>query len=246
MKTCRNTFLILMIMSLTPGWAGEYITEDPDPTPYEHVEMIPFSNVTKLKAWTTFQAPALEANFGVLPDLQAHIIIAADIFKPRHGNSHYGYGDIEMGFKYRFFEETDILPAVAFYPKCFGPIGDRKLGLGWGGAIEQFPLWFEKNIDSWKITGGGGYAITQAPRTSDYGFGGVVVQRDITETITLGSEFYGQGTIGQGVRASLIWTLGGNYKFTDDLALAVSAGHSIAGQKTLVGYVGLDFTLGPS
>jgi hypothetical protein len=243
-RVYQNTFLILITIGLTPGWAGQYITEDPDPTPYGHVEMIPFSNVTKIKPQTISQTPALEANFGILPDLQGHVIFPAVISKSRGEKTVYGYGDIETGIKYRFFEETDILPAMAFYPKCLAPIGDWRLGLGLGGTVEEFPLWFEKNIDSWKITGGGGYALTQAPDTSNYGFGGVVIQRDITETITLGSEFYGQGDIGQGVRASLIWTLGGNYKLTEDLTLAVSAGHSIAGQKTLMGYVGLDFTLG--
>lgn len=233
-------------MGRNPVWADQYITEDPETTPFEHVEMIFSSGATKLKKWTTFQTPELEADFGILPDLQAHVIIPVEAFKPRHGSSHYGYGDIEMGLKYRFFEETDVLPAVAFYPKCFAPIGDWRLGLGSGGAMEQFPLWFEKNIDSWKITGGGGYAITQAPDTSNYGFGGFIVQRDISKTITLGSEFYGQGDIGQGVRASLIWTLGGNYKFTDDLSLLMSVGHSIAGQNTLMGYVGLDFAFGGS
>lgn len=117
--------------------------------------------------------------------------------------------------------------------------------MGVKGQYAAFLLNIKQLINSWKITGGGGYAITQAPDTSNYGFGGVVIQRDIIETITLGSEFYGQGTIGQGVRSSLIWTLGGNYKLIEDLTLAVSAGHSIAGQNTLMGYVGLDFAFGP-
>ncbi len=231
----------------TNGWTlGQYITEDPEPTKYEHIEFIPYSAFAKISPYTFIETPSFEMNIGVYKDLEAHLILPVAVYIPRKGKNHYGYGDIESGLKYRFIDETDIFPAVAFYPKVLLPAGDRNLGLGFGGAMESFPFWLEKNWGTWKLTGGGGYTITQAPMTSNYWFGGVLVQKEVLpKELTFGGELYGQGTIGQGIKKSLILTLGGNYNFTPTFAFVCSVGHSIGGQNTLMGFVGLDIILGP-
>jgi hypothetical protein len=242
-----NYFCFCIIILQTNTWADQYFTEDPEPVEYGHIEFIPFASVNRINIYTFIEAPAFEINFGVYEDLEAHLIVPAAVNIPRSGSSQYGYSDIEAGFKYRFVQETETLPAIAFYPKVLLPVGDRKLGLGYGGAIEQFPLWLEKNWDSWKLSGGGGYATTQAPQTTNYWFGGVVLQKEVLpKELTFGGELYAQGNIGQGVKKSLILTLGANYNFTPDYAFVCSVGHSIAGQNTLTGYIGFDFLLGPS
>jgi len=227
-------------------WAGQYITEDPEITAYEHIELIPFASVYKISPFKYIQVPAVEMNMGVHKDLEAHIILPAAIIIPKQKPTHYGCGDIETGLKYLLLAEKDWVPALAFYPKVSLPAGDMRLGLGFGGAFEQFPLWFEKNWGSWKLTGGGGYTLTQAPMTKDYWFGGYVLQKEVLpKELTFGGELYAQGNIGQGIKKSLILTLGGNYNFTPTFAFVCSVGRSIAGQNTFTGYIGFDIVVGP-
>jgi len=237
-------FLFIAILGVQTTYAGQFITEDPVTTKVEHVELIPFSDVTKIRSGTIFETPALEANVGILTDFQGHLITPVDLNLPRHGSNAYGYGDIETGFKYRFIQETESMPQVAFYPKVTLPSGFKELGLGLGGPTEAIPFWFLKSWNSWKLSGGGGYTFSQASHTHDYGFGGLLLQKDFGKRFTLGGELYAQGTISQTIRSALIFTFGGNYNFTENFALLFSTGHSIAGQNTLTGYIGLDWTFG--
>ncbi len=242
-------FLIRSLSSLCFPWvahAGPFMTEDTIPIEYGHVEMIPYSFLTKINIGSLIETPAAEMNVGVFPELQGHLIISPVVSIPRQGSAQYGYGDLEVGAKYRFVEETNILPQMAFYPKVTLPSGDADLGTGLGGPTESAPLWFLKSVGSWKISGGGGYTFSQAPHTFSYAFGGILFQKDLTESLTLGGEFYGQGASLSRYGSTLIFTFGGNYNFTKNLALLFSAAHNIAGAKTLMGYIGLDYTWGPS
>ena len=122
--------------------------------------------------------------------------------------------------------------------------GFQDHGLGLGVVTEAPAIWFLKSWESWKLSGGGGYAFSQPHFIHDYGFGGFLLQKDFGKTFTLGGELYAQGTIGEGIRSALIFTFGGNYNFTENFALLFSTGHSIAGQDTFMGYIGLDWTFG--
>ena len=229
----------------TVSWAGQFITEDPVPTEYEHVEFNPYIFETKVKAWSTFDAPAAEIDIGLLPELQGHLIMTVTRFSPSNGSPVYGYGDMEIGTKYRFNHETETMPQIAFYPKVTLPSGDVNSGLGLGEATESLPIWIQKNWGSWKVSGGGGYTFSQASQSFNYAFGGVLFQREFTKSFTLGGEFYAQGASYPDYGSTLLFTFGGNYNFTPNIALLFSAGHSIAGAKTLTGYLGIDFTWGP-
>ena len=225
--------------------AGQPITEDAETTAYVYVEYNPYIFETKIKAWHTFESPSLETNVGLLPNLQGHLITSVILYSPRKGSSHYWFGDNEAGIKYRFIQETETIPQIAFYPKVTLPVGDVKQGTGLGGVTESPALWFLKTIKAWKLSGGGGYTFSQAPNTFSYPFGGLLLQREITKSLTLGGEFYGQGASLSHYGSTSIFTFGGNYNFTKNFALLFSVGHSIAGAETLTSYVGLDWTWGP-
>ena len=192
------------------------------------------------------EGPSAEINVGVSTNLQGHLITPVYLFTPRKGANHYRYGDIEAGVKYRFIHETETIPQIAFYPKVTLPAGDKNQGTGLGGTTTSFPFWFLKSLGTWRLSGGGGYTWTQASHTFSFPFGGLLVQREVMKDITLGGEFYGQGRSLPEYGATGIFTLGGNYNFTKNFAFLFSVGHSFAGAKTQMGYVGFDWTWGPS
>jgi len=54
-------------------------------------------------------------------------------------------------------------------------------------------MWLQKSWGPWTTYGGGGYVINPAPGQRNYCFGGWLLQRDFSERLTLGGEFFAQG-----------------------------------------------------
>jgi len=240
------SFLFMIIGFQNTLIAGNFITEEPVTTDYEHIEYNPSVALIKTKQWSELFSPQIEINVGLLDDFQGHIIFPMLLYSPQKVKKAYGVGDVELGTMYRFIHETDMMPAVAFYPKVTIPTGHADLGLGWGAATESPALWIEKNWSSWKLSGGGGYTFIQAPQTTNYGFGGLLLQQQIMESLSLGGELYAQGTINKVIRSTLIFTFGGSYNFTKNFSFPFSVGKSLAGQNALMAYIGLDWVWGPS
>jgi hypothetical protein len=244
-KILNALFLFIVFGFQHTTFAGNFFTENPGTTDVEHVEYTPAISFIKKKKWSAFYSPQVEVNLGILTDFQGHLILPIQLYSPKGGKKAYGPGDVEIGAKYRFIHETDMMPEVAFYPKATLPSGDARLGLGWGAATESPALWVEKNWGDWKLSGGGGYTFIQAAKTANYAFGGALLQRQIIESLSLAGELSAQGTINNDYRSVLIFTFGGSYNFTKNLSLPFSLGHSLAGQKTLTAYLGLDWVWDP-
>jgi hypothetical protein len=165
-------------------------------------------------------------------------------------------GDVELGVKYRFVQESPHRPMVGVFPQLELPTGDYKQGLVNGQPWVKMPVWIQKSCGDWTSYGGGGYAYNPVPGQRSYSFGGLLVQRTLSKPLTLGMEIYLQGaqvdappgtpaTSVAGARWSSIVNIGGIYNFTPDFSLLFSGGHSIAGDGTAVYYLALYRTWGP-
>ena len=86
---------------------------------------------------------------------------------PTGGPSQFGYGDTELGFKYRFIDEdkNGSRPMVGVFPFLELPTGDEKRALGAGYVRAYFPLWVQKSFGDWTTYGGGGYWINHGGDT---------------------------------------------------------------------------------
>ena len=100
----------------------------------------------------------LDMNYGILPDIHAHVTTPFN-FNHVKGDDRtdYGYGDTELGFKYRLTHERKLIPQVAFYPFVELPTGTSERELGAGRAQLFLPLWAQKSWGPWTFYGGGGY-----------------------------------------------------------------------------------------
>src|ERR1039458_5482764 len=116
MPTLRTLFLaVLLVTALSTQVvrAGPpFITDDPEPVEYKHWEVYLFSDYNRIDGADQGQFPAMEINYGVIPNVQLHVIPAMDYSHQSGEVSHYGFGDTEFGVKYRFVQETDILPQI--------------------------------------------------------------------------------------------------------------------------------------
>jgi hypothetical protein len=238
--------------------APPFIIDDPEPTQYKQIELYLFSTMDKGSDNTALQLPGIEADWGFAPDWQFHIAapIAGNLPKKENVNiseaddseagdssqaavNTLGVGDIETGITYRFIKETDKSPQVAIAPVIEWPTGDSERGLGNGRAWMRLPVLLKKSWGSWTTYGGGGYAINSAPDQQNYTFAGWVMQRDLSEKITLGGEVYTQGASSVDGQSYTLVNFGGNYNLNKHVSFLFSAGHSIVGEEHTQGYVGI-------
>ncbi len=244
-KHALNGVMIATIILSSTVYAGvPFLTDDPAPTPYQHSEIHLAIQQTKTSDGISGTLPFFELDYGVLPNVQLHLLLPMMQSAPDHGSHEYGYGDTELGIKYRVFQETDHLPMIAIYPAIELPTGNQNQGLGNGKAQYFFPLWFQKNWESWQMNAGGGYWINPASGMKNHWVSGIQIQHDLSDRLTLGGEvFYNTDTVtGQGNASVINW--GGTYNFdeTNHLLFSAGTGLSQAQQNHLLLYLGYQRT----
>src|ERR1039458_10402323 len=83
----------------------------------------------------------------VITNVQLHLIAPLAYDAPKNGAAQYGYGDTELGVKFRFLQETSLLPQAGVFPQVEAPTGDSARGLG-GGQWQGFlPLWLQQSFE---------------------------------------------------------------------------------------------------
>lgn len=226
-----------------------FLTDDPEPVDYGHYETYLFSQWDNTPgSGSTVTGPAVEFNAGVLPNVQLHLVAPfANVSAPGMPNA-FGFGDTEVGVKYRFVQETPSRPQVGIFPLAELATGDASRGLGNGQTWYRLPVWVQKSWDDekWTSYGGGGVALNHATGQLDYGFGGLLVQRALGKGLTLGAEVYAQGATAVGTSATTFYNVGGSINPSDQFSILFSLGHSVAGASHAIGYLGLYFTFPPA
>ncbi len=170
-----------------------------------------------------------DMNYGVSPDVQLHANLALP-FQQTDGQAlTYGYGDTELGVKYRFIPEDAAgwRPQIALYPNIEFPTGSAAKGLGGGYTRVFLPLWLQKSLGDGTTYGGGGYWFNKNGNNLDYWFAGWVVQRQITENLSLGGELFEQGKDKFDGRLTAGFNLGGTFDIDETNHILFSAGRGI-------------------
>ena len=131
-------------------------TDDPEPVALGHAEVYLSALGARTAEAQILAAPLLEFNYGALPDLQLHLVVPLAQVKPAGEPWARGCGDTEFGMKYRFVQETDVLPQVGLFPMVVVPTGKTERGLGSGHTAVYLPIWLQKSFGKWTTYGGYG------------------------------------------------------------------------------------------
>ena len=239
-------FLGLVSAFAATAFAGPpFVTDDPEPVEYRHWEIYVASQDAKDKEGWAGMAPQFEVNYGVLPNLQLHLIAPFAYVKPNDGSSHYGFGDLELGVKYRFIQESGWRPMVGVFPIVDLPTGRSSKGLGSGQVKTFLPIWFQKSWGPWTTYGGGGYWINPGAGNKDFWFFGWEGQRDLSKMLTVGAEIFYNTPTAKGEGGQTGFNVGTIVNFTDEHHLLFSAGRDIHGQNRFSIYIGYQLTIGP-
>jgi len=259
-------FAFLMIALLVPGRviAGPpFVTDDPDPVEYKHWEVYLFSIYNHPAGTDSAEFPAVEINYGLVPDVQVHMIAPLTYDSEPPKSAQYGYGDTELGIKYRFVKETDFLPEVGTFPLVEVPTGDASRGLGNGYTQVFVPVWLQKSFGAdkkWTSFGGGGFWYNPGDDHRNFWRLGIELQRDLSEQWTLGGEIFHEtpsesshaaspsivghleSTNAVGVHGHTAFNLGGYYNFDEHRHILFSAGRDIDGRNRFSCYLAFQLT----
>jgi len=227
-------------------WAGPpFVTDDPVPVDYKNWAVYLSTTLDHGADGWDGAFPLMEINYGALPDLQLHLQVTNSFTATVGDSVRAGFGDTELGFKYRFVAEATARPQISFYPLVEIPSGDRERGLGSGHTDLYLPFWMQKGFGKWTVYGGGGYWFNPGPDNRNWCFSGIAVQRKISERFVLGGELFHQtakvrdGTSTTFINGGAIWEWGEHWHFL------FSTGHTIQGRSELDAYLGLQITFGP-
>lgn len=221
-----------------------FLTNDPNPGQRDLFMVYVYANMfdTTIEEYEPFlKAPVVEFDWTPIKNLQLSIAFPM-AWATVTANSNKGFGDIDLGLTYRFIEESEYMPEFAIAPGMTLPTGNAKRDLGNGKSEYNIPIWLQKNWGPWTVYGGGGWAFNSEPGNTNYPFGGMVVERQITDKLRLGLESFSQGAETPNGEYTVILNAGGSYRFTDALTFMLSAGHSIAGLDSTVAYLGFFWT----
>ena len=246
-STMKRPCLVLLIFvgsaSLHAG--PPFVTDDPEPVEYQHWEIYLASQLYHDDYGWTGTAPQMEVNYGVVPNLQLHVMFSDGFTATSSTANAVGFGDIELGAKYRFIQQTPFLPDVSFYPLVEIPTADASRGLGDGRTQYFLPLWTEKDFGNWLLNAGGGYWINPGGGNRNWWFMGAMIQRKMADHFFLGTEVFHQTAQVVGGRSNTYTNTGIIWDLNDLEHVLVSVGHTIQGPSGWQAYLGIQFTFGP-
>jgi hypothetical protein len=247
-KRLRVVVMVLVLVAgsgIYQAWAGPpFVTDDPETVEYRHGEAYLATQYAYDKDVTTGVAPLFEFNYGILPDMQLHLVAPFVYDKPRGLAMHYGFGDMELGVKYRFIHETEVMPQMAIFPMLEIPTGNSNQGLGNGSTQVFVPVWVQKSWGPWTTYGGGGYWINNAPGSRNYWRYGWEAQYTVNDTLTVGTEIFGNTPMVNDAGNRIGFNVGTIVNFSEEYHLLISVGRDIHGDNNFSLYAGLQWTFG--
>lgn len=222
-----------------------YDTDDPEPVDLHNWEFYVSSHSSHDDGGWSGTLPHFELNYGAINNVQLHVIVPLSYNFPSSAARTYGFGDIDLGAKYRFIKEGKSVPMVGIFPLVEIPSGSELRGLGNGKAQVYLPLWLQKSFGKWMTYGGTGYWINPGEDRKNWWYFGWLLQRQVTEKLNIGTEIYHTTPADNFSSSETRFNIGFVYDFNDKNHLLVSTGRGFNGPVKAQMYVGYQLTLGP-
>jgi hypothetical protein len=200
----RAAFLLALIVAVAiagPAQAGPpYVTDDPEPTDTGHFEDYLYVQGTRAGAPLSGPGVGIEINYGAFADTQLSLSLPLNP-NPGAGGMGVVWAPLGGGVKYRFIEEDDDgwRPQVAIFPQIFIPVGSTAHS---APTTELLPLWLQKSFGPWTTFGGGGFTNNPGAGNRDFVIYGWSLTYQLSDSLQLGGEAFGQTRASVGDRGS--------------------------------------------
>ncbi len=238
-----------------------FVTDDPETVEFRHWEFYVASQFGYRKGEIGGTAPHVEANFGVLPDVQLHVL-APVVYSITRGHeadfrvappyaydrnkwnrAKFGYGYTEIGMKVRFLHESDGSPQIGIFPMIEAPTATKGMGYNFLPQL-YLPLFIQKSAGDFTTYGGGGFWYNPGKDNRNYWFAGWLVQYKFAKRFTLVAECFYYSPDSKGAEHRAAANIGMIVDFNDTWHLLFSAGRDILGPNILSAYLAVQCTVG--
>jgi hypothetical protein len=230
MAALRFAYGLLIAAAATPSVAGPpYLTDDPIPTDLGHWEIYAFA--TAEGHGSRFDGDAgVDLNYGAAEGVQLTATLPVTFSHVPDARWQSGTGDVELGVKYRFFEDDKAGFSAAVFPRAILPTASHAAG---EKTRLLLPLWLGKDFaGGTHIFGGGGYEINPGLGNRDFWQAAVAATQDLSSHVSIGAEITRQGPEETGGTAQTRAGIGSIVKLGDRYALLFSGGPTWADHKT--------------
>lgn len=203
-------------------WAGPpFLTDDPEPTDFQHWEI--YAPLLEISGKGDEYEGALgaEINYGAFKNVQLTVGLPL-AFAHDDAGMHSGIGDLEFSVKYRFYHDDAAGVSIAAFPGVTLPTATHNLGSKHLTAL--LPVWAQKDFDHWSIFGGGGYVINPGHGNRNYWTGGVALTREFSDNLLMGIEVDRDGADTVGGHPSTSLGIGAILQLPKPFRVLVSGG----------------------
>ena len=230
-KKYTGLILVLICFSIHPIYSGPpFDTDDPEPVSFKHWEYyISSINTRQIGIWSG-TAPHIELNYGLIQNVQVHLLLPLNYIGSQQHSSSFGYADTEFGIKFRFVQESE-----------HSPIKNSEFSSG--KTKIYLPIWLQKSWGKLTSYGGAGYWINPGTNNKNWIFSGWEIQYDFSKIITLGGELYYHSANTKESTYETGFNIGGSLNPTEKFHLIFSAGHTFTKDNTFTSYLGLLWTI---
>jgi hypothetical protein len=234
---------ILILLNIQSAYAGPpFDTDDPEPVSFKHWEYYISSMNNFQPGARSGTAPHVELNYGLIQNVQVHLLLPMNYNYSRLRNTHFGYADTEFGLKYRFIQETENSPQVGTFPILEIPT-IKNSEFSDGNMKIYLPIWIQKSWGKLTTYGGAGYWINPGTNNKNWIFSGWEIQYDFSKVITLGGELYYHSADTKETISETGFNLGGYVNLTEKFHIIFAFGHTFTKDNTFTSYLGLYWTI---
>jgi hypothetical protein len=235
--------IILILCNIQFIYAGPpFDTDDPETVRFKHWEYyISSINSYQVGVWSG-TSPHIELNYGLIPNVQVHLLLPMNYNYSNHNGADFGYADTEFGIKFRFIQETENSPQVGIFPIVEIPT-IKNSEFSDGKAKIYLPVWLQKSWGKLTTYGGGGYWINRGTNNKNWIFSGWEIQYDFSKAVTLGGEIYYHSADTKSTRSETGFNLGGSLNPSEKFHFIFSFGHTFTKDNTFTSYLGLLWTI---
>jgi hypothetical protein len=223
-----------------------YLTDDPAPVEYRHYEIYIGYEAQYQIGDNETSFPFAEINYGPLPNVQIAGSFPLSVGSTPDGSYRYGVGDVELGVKYRFVQETTTRPQFAFYPSIGIPTGIHSVEAESDEQTLFLPIWAQKDVGRFTVFGGGGWERNPGSGNRNFWSGGLAGVYNFSDQLNSGVEVFSSGSNQLGERGTTILGVGVNDDYSAIHSLVASFGTSICGQRSTHAYLAYELRLGPT
>jgi hypothetical protein len=235
-------YLFLLLLDQISFGGPPFNTDDPEPVNFKHWEYYVSSlNNNQHSIWSG-TSPHFEINYGLIPNVQVHLLLPMNYYSSRHQGSGFGYADTEFGIKYRFVQETENSPQIGTFPIIEIPT-IKNSEFSDGKTKIYLPVWMQKSWGKLTTYGGAGYWINPGAGNKNWIFSGWEIQYDFSKTLTLGGEIYYHSASTKDTKSEMGFNVGGSVNPTEKFHIIFSVGHTFTNDNTLTSYLGILLTI---